>query len=82
MSCGIDRQLVECVPKEVYGYYGLSFYRHKLMGGISFKRDLTIYYHEDHQYLEVSVPDDVSKYIDMILEICKEQGKEVIFSEK
>lgn len=79
VSCGIDKQLVECVLKEVWGYYGFYFYRHKLVAGASFKCDLTIHYHENHQYLEVSAPDGVSKYIDIVLEVCKQQGKPVVF---
>ena len=78
VSKGIDRQLVECVPKEVYGYYGLLFYGYKHIKDTPFHRDLTIHYHEDHQYLEISVLDDVSKYIDIVLEICKKHGKQVL----
>ena len=78
VSHGIDRQLIECVPKEAYGYYGFWFYGHNLSGDSSFKRDLTIHYHEDHQYLEVSALDDVSKCIDIVLEVCKKYGKQVV----
>lgn len=78
VSNGIDRQLLECVPEEVYGYYGLFFHGYNLIKDAPFHRDLTIHYHEDHQYLEVSALDDVSKYIDIVLEICKKHGKQVV----
>lgn len=82
VSEGIDRQLVECVPKEVYGYYGLFFYGYNSIPDAPFRRNLIIHYHEDHQYLEVSALDDVSKYIDIVLEICKKHGKQVLIPEE
>ena len=78
VSKGIDRLLVGCVPEDAYGYYGLSFYGYDLIDGAAFHRNLTIHYHEDHQYLEVSALDDVSKCIDIVLEVCKKYGKQVV----
>ena len=79
VSKGIDRQLVECVPKEVYGYYGLLFYGYNLIEGASFHRGLTIHYHEDHQYLEVIAPTQIERYLSVARDYLGSHGKEVVF---
>ena len=82
VSAGIDRQLVKCVPEATYGYYGLSFYGYKMTEDASLKLSIALHYHEDHQYLEVSAPEDASKYIDIVREASKVQGREVVFLEE
>jgi len=81
ISCGIDRRLVDCVSKEGYGYYGFSFHKYSTVENAPFKLDLTIGYHEDHQYLEVIAPGGISEYADAVVSFCKARGWDIVVPE-
>lgn len=80
MTEGIDDQLLDCIPKNESAHYELTFYGFLSPLSAKFKKSdyaIKVYYHEEHDYLQLEVPHIADFILEQLLEICKKHQRKL-----